>query len=676
MGMLARPVTSPPLLASDPSRSPAWILSVGAVLPAVQRATPHSGPLLVHRVTAPACIAERSGRDTDDERVRGDVTRDKSPGPDLGPLTDRHPGEHDRSRTDRGTVLHADPPELPVLVTLLDALGSDSAREPIVRQAHHRANEDAIGEGGPPIKKSVVLDLDVVPNDNITIDVHTLCQDAPGPDPGALTDLCVMPHESLLAYPRVGRDLRCLVDHPHGAGESTGAFRRYTLAASLYGSSRPPSMKPRLRNPIPTGSLAVGWGVVVYGLTAYGFLIVGARTMGPERYSGLAVFWAIVYLLGPGLFLPLEQEVARGVAARRATGVGALPLVRRAMVFGGAVVLVLIAGGIVFRATLVERLFDGEVLLAVGLVIGLTGYAIQHVTRGVVAGGGRFGAYGFVLGTEGILRLLAALLLAALGVAVAGPFGLAVGLAPLISVAAGVRPAARIVEPGPEAHWGELSRALGYLLTSSLLAQYLAIAAPIAVKLLAEPGRGVVAGHLMASLVMVRVPLFLFQAVQPPLLARLSSLAGAGRTAELRRMLWRLGAGLSVAVVGTLLGTVLMGQWAVSTFFGEAFALPRADLVMLAGGTAALIVAMALAQALIALSLHARLALSWLLGAVVFTAATALGSELLPRVERAFVLGPFVASSAMLVFLAAWSRTTTRRGEAEPEIVAPIPVEP
>ena len=441
-------------------------------------------------------------------------------------------------------------------------------------------------------------------------------------------------------------------------------------------SPRPSSTKPRLRNPLPTGSLAVGWGVVVYGLTAYGFLIVGARTLGPERYSALAVFWAIVYLLGPGLFLPLEQEVARGVAARRATGLGVLPLVRRAVVFGGAVVLVLIVGAIVFQATLVERLFDGEVLLVVGLVIGLAGYAIQHVTRGLLAGGRRFGTYGFVLGTEGMLRLLAALLLAALGVAVAGPFGLAVGLAPLLSLVAGVWPAAKILEPGPQAHWGELSRALGYLLTSSLLAQYLAVAAPIAVKLLAPPERSEVAGHLMASLVMVRVPLFLFQAVQPPLLARLSSLAGGGRAAEFHAVLRRLAAGLSIVVVGTLAGTFLLGRWAVSTFFGDAFALPRADLVMLAGGTAALIVSMALAQALIALSLHARLALSWLLGAVVFTAATAFGSELLPRVERAFVLGPLVAAAAMLVVLVSWSRKTARPGEAGPEVVAPIPVEP
>jgi O-antigen/teichoic acid export membrane protein len=415
--------------------------------------------------------------------------------------------------------------------------------------------------------------------------------------------------------------------------------------------------------------------VVVYGLTSYGFLIVGARTLGPERYASLAVFWATVYLLGPGLFLPLEQEVARGVAARRATGLGALPLVRRALIFGAAVVAVLVAAAILFRGPLVERLFD-EGFLVASLAIALAGYALQHVVRGVLAGGRRFGSYGLVLGTEGMLRLLAAPALATLGVAVAGPFGLVVGLAPLVSLLVGLRPAAGVVEPGPEAHWGELSRALGYLLMSSLLAQYLAIAAPIVVKLLAPPGRGAVAGHLMASLVMVRVPLFLFQAVQPPLLARLSGLAGAGRTAELRAVLQRLAGGLSLAVAATLLGTFALGPWAVSTFFGPKFALPRTDLLLLAGGTAALIVAMALAQALIALSLHARLALAWLLGAAVFTVAVALGSGLLPRVERAFVLGPIVTAATMAIVLVAWSRRAARPGEPEPEVVAPIPVEP
>jgi O-antigen/teichoic acid export membrane protein len=442
------------------------------------------------------------------------------------------------------------------------------------------------------------------------------------------------------------------------------------------GTPRSTPRKPSLRSPLPSGSLAVGLGVVVYGLTAYGFLIVGARTLGPERYAALAVFWAIVYLLGPGLFLPLEQEVARGVAARRSTGLGALPLVRRALLFGGAVVLVLVAAALAFRTTLVERLFDGEGLLVVGLVIGLSGYAVQHVVRGVLAGGRRFGSYGFVLGTEGVLRLIAAPTLAALGVAAAGPFGLAVGLAPLISILVGLRPSAGVIEPGPEAHWGELSRSLGYLLTSSLLAQYLAVAAPIVVKMLAPPNQGAVAGHLMASLVMVRVPLFLFQAVQPPLLARLSGLAGAGRVAEFLAVLRKLVGGLALAVAATLLGTFVLGPWAVSTFFGPEFALPRTDLLLLAGGTAALIVAMALAQALIALSLHARLALAWLLGAGAFTTAVALGSDLLPRVERAFVLGPVVAATTMAIDLVVWSRRAARPGEPEPEIVAPIPVEP
>ena len=48
-----------------------------------------------------------------------------------------------------------------------------------------------------------------------------------------------------------------------------------------------------------------------------------------------------MFLVGPGFFLPLEQEVARSLAAARAVGVGTGALLRRAELLGGAVALAL-----------------------------------------------------------------------------------------------------------------------------------------------------------------------------------------------------------------------------------------------------------------------------------------------------------------------------------------------
>lgn len=44
-------------------------------------------------------------------------------------------------------------------------------------------------------------------------------------------------------------------------------------------------------NPLPEGTLAVGAGLIVSGVTSYGFLAISARALGPERYAPLGVLW-------------------------------------------------------------------------------------------------------------------------------------------------------------------------------------------------------------------------------------------------------------------------------------------------------------------------------------------------------------------------------------------------
>ena len=72
----------------------------------------------------------------------------------------------------------------------------------------------------------------------------------------------------------------------------------------------------RTANPLPEGTLEVGVGLVLAGLTAYGFTVVAARALGKTDYAPLSVLWAMVFLAGPGFFLPLEQEVSRALALR------------------------------------------------------------------------------------------------------------------------------------------------------------------------------------------------------------------------------------------------------------------------------------------------------------------------------------------------------------------------
>src|SRR5204862_255530 len=124
----------------------------------------------------------------------------------------------------------------------------------------------------------------------------------------------------------------------------------------------------------------------------------------------------LVLLAGPGFFLPLEQEVSRALAARRALGTGTGPVVRRAALFGALICAVLIGGTLIASPLVVSKLFDHDWLLLVGLVLGMAGYYVELLARGTYSGLGRFGPYSVVIGAEGLVRFLICAGLAIAGV--------------------------------------------------------------------------------------------------------------------------------------------------------------------------------------------------------------------------------------------------------------------
>jgi hypothetical protein len=109
----------------------------------------------------------------------------------------------------------------------------------------------------------------------------------------------------------------------------------------------------------------------------------------------------------------------------------------------------------------------------------------------------------------------------------------------------------------------------------------------------------------------------------------------------------------------------------VTVLFGSEFRLPAGDLTALAGATAAYMLAMTMAQALIALAGYTRVALGWLAGVAAFAVVTALGSDLLVRVESGLLAGSVAAALAMAGLLTPLLRA--RRLTAEPEPMPPAP---
>jgi O-antigen/teichoic acid export membrane protein len=434
------------------------------------------------------------------------------------------------------------------------------------------------------------------------------------------------------------------------------------------------------RNPLPTGTAAVGVGLIVAGLSAYGFLFFADKALTKEAYSPLGVLWSMVFLIGPGLFLPLEQEISRALAERRARAEGGLPVVWRAATIGVglflAVSMVLIFGA----GWISEHLFDDQYLMLVGLGLGLAGALMGHLTRGCMSGTGRFNGYGAYIGADGFIRVLGAVVLLVIGVSTPGPFGVAIGIAGLLAVPVGLLVQKPELEEGPDASFSEVGGALGLLLVASLSAFALMNLGPVLVQLLASDAQSEAAGRFVNGVVIARIPLFLFQAVQASLLPKLSALAHSGHLGDFRSGLRRLLIAVAgLAALGTVVGAVL-GPFVVEVMF------PSADLGartmgLLAAGAGLFMLAMACAQAVIALGGHADQAIGWASGlAALFVAVMAGASlDLFLRVELALLVGSAVALLVMggllLRRLAVAGPLKVERGDFI-EALHDVPIEP
>ena len=245
--------------------------------------------------------------------------------------------------------------------------------------------------------------------------------------------------------------------------------------------------------PVPEGTFAVGAGLAVAGVTTYLFQILAFRGLSKPDYGALNALWVFVFVLAPGIFLPVEQEVGRAIAARRAHGIGGGPVARRAGILGLGFAVTLGLVTIVVGATtsVVDNLFAGNTGLIACLVIALFTFGFELLARGVFAGAGAFGAYGVSMGAEGVIRLIPCIALAAAGVTNPVYFGLCLALPPALAT---LDRAAGPDRPRHARAPGAVVGAVGQPrlpARRSLLAQMLSYAPFLGAQLLATPGERV-----------------------------------------------------------------------------------------------------------------------------------------------------------------------------------------
>ena len=410
-----------------------------------------------------------------------------------------------------------------------------------------------------------------------------------------------------------------------------------------------PATKVRFLKRLPEGSFVVGGGLFINGLAAYVFITLASRDLGAEAYSPVAMLWALSFLFGPGFFHPLEQETSRTIASR--SGHGVIPVLRAAALIGGlAVLFLLVLAG--FSAGWVKKnIFSDEPWLLVSLFLVVVGLGLSHLTKGLLAGLGRFGGYArYVIG-EGLGRLIIVFILLLVTSGSVGVYGMAIGLAPFVGIVTALIGQRGFLTPGPVVHLSSLSKALGILLVASVATALVLNVSPVVVELLAGHGQENESGRFFNALLIARIPLFFFQAVQASLLPQLSGLVGAGQYERLLRVLNRLLVFLGVVGVLVVIMAALAGPWIVEFTFGSEFAVGRRDMTFLSISSTGLMIVLSLAQGLIACKSRGLMALAWLIGVGFSPVVLILVEDLFLRVELALIVTVFLTAASMALFL-------------------------
>jgi len=405
--------------------------------------------------------------------------------------------------------------------------------------------------------------------------------------------------------------------------------------------------KPSSRAPLPEGTIPVGIGLLVAGLASFAFLKVGKSALGgDEPFSPVLSLWFATFVLAPGFFLPLEQELGRAVSHRRAIGQGARPVVRKVVQLGIGLAVIVVTIILATSPLITHSYFDGDWVMLIALVIAFASYAPVHLARGIASGSGRFHAYAVVMGADGAVRVILCVGLAVVGVKTAGLFGMAVALAPLAGFFYVYSKGELRTDDGPPASWQEVTPNLGWLLLGSVFAAGLVNAGPVAANLMKHPSQKDLVTQFGYGVLLSRIPLFLFQAVQAALLPRLSRLAARNEIDEFRSGFRKLMVIVLAVGAAGIVGSYTLGPFIIRKMYDAD--LTSRTLAMLALGSAAYMVALALAQAVIALRGHALVAVGWSTGMTSFVLVTWLSSDnLFRRIEFGLVASSL---AAMLVF--------------------------
>lgn len=382
---------------------------------------------------------------------------------------------------------------------------------------------------------------------------------------------------------------------------------------------------------------------LVAGLAVNLYLIVVARHLSADEYLYFSAFWSLALLVGFGIFLPVEQEVARLIPQRGSAGV-----LQLALVVAGVIALAEIA--VVLAATpLLTNIFGHHSGTTLAIIALCAVSAVQFVARGAIIGRNALRTYASVVMLDGLTRVTLVLLVASLAASDSAQYAwtlpAAIGLVHVIALGRELRRSRRevpaeVVSQRPSWRAARLMLiALVPLLVGSLAAQALLNLPPIVAAALASDSEKVAAGQFQAAFNLVRIPLFVAVPLQTTLLPRINVMLRSGDPRARRRLVeLMVGLVLVVGAIGVAL-SYAVGPRLVVLLFGPKYQVTAGSLAVLSVGAACYLGLLIATQALVASAWHKHVAAVWVAGIVVGAVFVAVLPNLVTAIEIGFMAG-------------------------------------
>ena len=383
-----------------------------------------------------------------------------------------------------------------------------------------------------------------------------------------------------------------------------------------------------------TGTWLLSGAMAGAGLLAYAFHILAARTLTTSEYGQVAAFWAALFIVVVVLFRPLEQTTARSIADRLERGQEGWTVLRSVLhMYAYLVVGVAVAAALAWNVV-TQKLFDGSSFMTAMLVVGIAGYGVQYLGRGVLGGLRRFHALtGIHLG-DGTVRLIVALpLLAVASKDVAAAALAAAGIGGAIVPLWRSRGQIAKLRGGVQEERFHLRAALRFAGPAGVIAgsdQLLVNGAPLLVIAGGAPDATRAAAVVFAATMLVRVPVFLFSGVAGSILPNLTRLNAAADHRRFARTVTRVCLTFGAATIAMTAAAGLAGPAAMRILYGPDYVMSARDLALLGFGAGCYLACATISQALLAVGRAGSGAAAWATAAGLFVLVESLsaGTEL------------------------------------------------